>query len=73
MDNARAAVTEMGEELAHYGLPDELVPMNFIFTSDGNVSQGAQEIFNLLPHKWVTPEEMVDLTKNKESKIFKCF
>jgi hypothetical protein len=39
LDNARAAVKEMGEELAHYGLPDDLVPMNFIFTSDGNVSQ----------------------------------
>ena len=60
----------MGEELAHYGLPDELIPLTFVFTSEGNVSKGAQEIFSLLPHKWVSPDEMVDLVKNKESMYF---
>jgi alpha-aminoadipic semialdehyde synthase len=68
LEIAHAAVREMGEELAHYGLPDELIPMTFVFTSSGNVSQGAQEIFKLLPHKMVTPDEMVDLVQHKESK-----
>ena len=60
----------MGEEIEHYGLPSELVPMVFCFTSQGNVSQGSQEIFDLLPHKWITQKEMADLVKHKESKIF---
>lgn len=73
----------MGEEIGHYGVPEELSPLTFVFTSQGNVSkvffffyyyyilisQGAQEIFELLPHKMVTPQEMVQIVKNKDSKL----
>jgi len=65
LDTAREAVKAMGEEIGHYGLPEELVPLTFAFTSQGNVSVGAQDIFKLLPHKMLTPDEMADLVKNK--------
>lgn len=58
----------MGEEIEHFGIPQDLVPMTFLFTSTGNVSAGAQEIFKLLPHKMVSPKELADLVKNKDSK-----
>ena len=65
LENAKQAVQLIGEELENVGLPADLVPLTFVFTSNGAVSQGAQEIFNLLPHKYVTPDEMVELTKDK--------
>jgi alpha-aminoadipic semialdehyde synthase len=59
------AVKAVGEEIANFGLPKDLCPMTFVFTSEGAVSKGAQEVFKLLPHKMVTPQEMVELVKNK--------
>src|SRR5690606_2385859 len=48
------------------GLPE---PVIFAFTGSGNVSQGAQEIFNLLPHEYVQPSELPQLRKDlKEGK-----
>ena len=58
LDAARAAVSECGESIAAHGLPAEVAPLTFVFTGDGNVSRGAQEIFALLPHEWVTPAEL---------------
>jgi hypothetical protein len=30
----------MGYEISNFGLPEELCPMTFVFTSEGAVSQG---------------------------------
>ncbi|KAF2073709.1 hypothetical protein CYY_004997 [Polysphondylium violaceum] len=66
LESAMEAVKAIGEEISQVGLPDDLLPFTFAFTSDGAVSQGALKIFKLLPHKMVTPDEMVDLVKNKK-------
>ncbi|EGG18260.1 aminoadipic semialdehyde synthase [Cavenderia fasciculata] len=66
LENAMDAVRAIGEEISQVGLPDDLLPFTFAFTSDGAVAQGALSIFKLLPHKMVTPDEMVDLVKNKK-------
>ncbi|KYQ96940.1 aminoadipic semialdehyde synthase [Tieghemostelium lacteum] len=66
LESAREAVKSIGEEISQVGLPDDLLPFTFAFTSEGSVSQGALDIFKLLPHKMVTPDEMVDLVKNKK-------
>lgn len=50
---AKAAVIAVGEEIATLGLPFGISPVVFVFTGTGNVSQGAQEIFKLLPHTFV--------------------
>jgi len=65
LETAKQAVLMMGEEINSVGLPKPFLPMTFAFTSQGNVSQGAQEMFNLLPHKWVSPDEMVEIVKNQ--------
>jgi alpha-aminoadipic semialdehyde synthase len=41
---AKQAVKAAGEEIASFGLPAEFAPMTFVFTSKGNVSQGALEV-----------------------------
>lgn len=59
---------DSGERIAKEGLPDDLAPLRFVFTGKGNVSQGAQEIFSLLPHTLVEP---VDFGADKEKDPFK--
>lgn len=61
LPTAKAAVRKAGEEIAQYGLPAQIAPMRFVFTGTGNVARGAQEIFELLPHKYVTPAELATL------------
>ncbi|CAK9143273.1 unnamed protein product [Ilex paraguariensis] len=58
---AKAAVISVGEEIATVGLPSGICPLVFVFTGSGNVSHGAQEIFNLLPHTSVDPSRLPEL------------
>ncbi|KAK6147547.1 hypothetical protein DH2020_018459 [Rehmannia glutinosa] len=58
---AKAAVISVGEEIATMGLPSSICPLVFVFTGAGNVSQGAREIFKLLPHTFVDPSRLPDL------------
>lgn len=58
---AKAAVIAVGEEIATLGLPSGISPLVFVFTGSGNVSQGAQEIFKLLPHTFVDPYKLPEL------------
>ncbi|KAG6488659.1 hypothetical protein ZIOFF_049908 [Zingiber officinale] len=58
---AKAAVIAVGEEIATFGLPSGISPIVFVFTGDGNVSQGAQEIFKLLPHTFVDAQKLPEI------------
>ena len=55
---AQRVIAEAGQTIAAQGLPRALGPMVFGFTGYGNVSGGAQEIFDLLPHQKLSPEEL---------------
>jgi len=59
LEAAKQAVARAGEQLAKDGLPDALVPAVFGFAGYGNVSRGAQEVFDLLPHTEITPDELL--------------
>jgi alanine dehydrogenase len=52
---AKAAVGELGRRIAAEGVPRDIAPAVFGFTGYGHVSQGAQEIFDLVPHVDVAP------------------
>ncbi|KAL7096184.1 hypothetical protein ACP275_10G067200 [Erythranthe tilingii] len=58
---AKAAIISVGEEIATMGLPSRICPLVFVFTGTGNVSQGAREIFKLLPHTFVELSKLPDL------------
>ena len=58
---AKKVISEVGQEIAEKGLPDELKPFTIGITGDGNVSQGAQEILGLLPIKEISPDKLIDL------------
>ncbi|GAV73991.1 AlaDh_PNT_C domain-containing protein/Saccharop_dh domain-containing protein/Saccharop_dh_N domain-containing protein/AlaDh_PNT_N domain-containing protein [Cephalotus follicularis] len=58
---AKAAIISVGEEIATQGIPSGICPLVFVFTGSGNVSLGAQEIFKLLPHTFVSPSKLPEL------------
>jgi len=61
LDEAKAAVRSAGEIIASEGLPVELEPLIVGFAGYGNVSRGAQEILDLLPHEEVPPARLSEL------------
>lgn len=69
LSSAKQAVLAVGEELKSSGLPPEICPLVFVFTGTGNVSSGAQEILNLLPHEYVDPSRLHELTGTSSSKV----
>ena len=63
--------TALGKRIQEQGLPDELCPFVIGFAGYGNVSRGAQELFDILPHKEVSPEDLPDLKVEKHL-LYKC-
>ncbi|RME25621.1 MAG: hypothetical protein D6806_07580 [Deltaproteobacteria bacterium] len=59
LESLKRAVEEAGRKLAGEGIPQPLRPMVVGFAGYGNVSRGAQEIFDLLPHRAITPEQLL--------------
>jgi len=68
---AKEAVAQAGRELADKGVPEALRPFVCGFSGYGHVSQGAQEIYDLLPVEDVTPEELLEGLTPAKDKVFK--
>jgi len=51
LSEAKNSVKQIGHKIAKDGISQELVPFICGFAGYGQVSQGAQEIFDLLPHE----------------------
>lgn len=74
IDASKLHLKKIGEEILKKGLDDNLLPFVFAFTGYGNVSQGAQEMFDLLPYIEITPQELIknyDQLKNEKNKLIK--
>ncbi|KCV71331.1 hypothetical protein H696_02276 [Fonticula alba] len=48
----------VGPQITRGGLPRHFSPFLFVFTGDGYVAQGAIDVFEKLPHKWIAPDEV---------------
>ncbi len=57
-EDARRAVLQLGDAIRSRGLPEDLAPFVFVFTSNGKASRGAQEVFELLPHQVVNHKSL---------------
>lgn len=55
---ARQAIRDCGYEISLGLMPKSIGPLTFIFTGSGNVSQGAQEVFQDLPIEYVTVDSL---------------
>jgi alpha-aminoadipic semialdehyde synthase len=62
--HAKREVAAVGERIAADGLPDAMLPFVCGFAGYGQVSCGAQEIFDLLPVQEVPPADLEDLPDN---------
>jgi alpha-aminoadipic semialdehyde synthase len=61
LEEAKQSVKEAGEQIRHQGVPAQLAPLVVGFAGYGNVSQGAQDIFDLLPFEEIAPENIAGL------------
>lgn len=64
VENAKKEIAAIGNEIDEVGLPVELAPIVFGFAGYGNVSRGAQEIFDLLPHKVISANILNEMYEN---------
>ena len=65
LEEAKAAVSAVGQEIARSGLPTGMAPVVVGITGYGNVSKGAQEILNLLPNIEISPADLLELSKQE--------
>ncbi|CAH1390157.1 unnamed protein product [Nezara viridula] len=70
---ANQSVRDIGYEIALGMLPKSIGPLTFVFTGSGNVSQGAQEVFQELPHEYVPPEMLQKVAEHgAPNKVYGC-
>ncbi|HDJ22366.1 MAG TPA: hypothetical protein ENF17_00545 [Candidatus Aminicenantes bacterium] len=62
---AKEAIKKMGQEIYQNGLHPSEVPFICGFLGYGHVSQGAQEIFDLLPVEEIKPEKLSDFYQSR--------
>jgi len=66
LSHMESAVKRVGERIEKEGIPDSLVPLVCGFAGYGNVSRGAQHIFDLLPVIEIAPSDLPKLGKRKK-------
>jgi hypothetical protein len=58
LEHAKREIGQVGERIRKDGLPAAIQPFICGFAGYGNVSRGAQEIYDLLPVREIAPEEL---------------
>uniref|UniRef100_A0A8R1UD23 Saccharopine dehydrogenase (NAD(+), L-glutamate-forming) n=1 Tax=Pristionchus pacificus TaxID=54126 RepID=A0A8R1UD23_PRIPA len=67
------ALRDAGYEIALNKMPQSLGPLIFVFTGSGNVSQGARELFEHLPHEYVDVATLPKVAKKGQTnKVYGC-
>jgi saccharopine dehydrogenase (NAD+, L-lysine-forming) len=66
LDEATNHLMRLGERIRHTGMPAGLRPIVVAFTGTGNVSQGAQEVFERLPFQEIEPEDLPLLEEDRD-------
>lgn len=67
LKEAEEAIEQVGRKIEKKGLPAKLTPMIVGFSGHGNASQGAQAIFDKLPHKTIEPGELSSLARSEKA------
>ena len=63
LDDALQAVRETASAIKRNGIPKSIQPLVVGFAGYGNVSRGAQDVFDLLPFEDVSPHNLVDFCR----------
>ena len=59
LENAKKQIGKIADEIHKNGIPKAMRPLVCGFSGYGNVSQGAQEIFDIFPHKEISPQDLL--------------
>ena len=65
LDDAYASIRTIAETIRKYGLPKAFQPFIVGFTGRGNVSKGAQEVFQLLPHEYISVTDLPKVVRGE--------
>jgi len=68
LDEAKEHIESIGDKIRKNGIPDFIAPIVVGFAGYGNVSQGAQEILNLLPVNEIRPKQLEAIHENFSDK-----
>jgi alpha-aminoadipic semialdehyde synthase len=63
LHKAKEALEVLADNVKKKGLRSEIRPAVFGFVGYGNVSEGAQEIFDIFPHVEITPAQLPEIDK----------
>ena len=66
LEEAKKHISDIGAIISKTGLPKELAPLTVGFLGYGNVSKGAQEMFDLLPFKSIDPNQLKKLMEKED-------
>lgn len=66
LEDAKSHIKQVAEQISRNGLPKELSPLVVGFAGYGNVSQGAQEIIDILPIKNISPDQLDDIRTRQD-------
>ena len=64
LEEAHLALARTADAIRREGVPEPLHPLVFGFTGSGNASKGAQDVFDLLPHEEILPEDLPALVRD---------
>lgn len=67
LEDAKAHIKQIADQITKTGLPKELSPLVVGFAGYGNVSQGAQEILDILPIKKIRPDQLDDIRNQEDN------
>jgi len=73
LEEAEEEISKVRKQIQSNGLDLSLVPLVCGFTGYGHVSQGAQEIFDLLPFEEISPEEIHSLFEKEQYSAKKVY
>lgn len=62
----------LGKRIKEMGLPETMVPFVIGFAGYGNVSRGAQKMFDILPHEQIEPDRLSNIPNPKSNVLYKC-
>ncbi|NQS97537.1 MAG: hypothetical protein HQ591_03700 [candidate division Zixibacteria bacterium] len=73
LEDAKLCISDIGDRIIKEGIPYVIAPIICGFAGYGNVSQGAQEIFDLLPFEEIAPADISVVTGSSSTARYKIF
>ncbi len=73
VQDAKNKLQQIGGELEATGFPKEVGPVFIGILGYGNVSRGAQQIFEQFPHEYIAPEELTDFANSGMASLHKVY